>query len=57
MKVFTIEKCGECPAYLPDPTAYLDDYGICGRKRTIEVTDYQEPPETCPLRDWRAWSA
>jgi hypothetical protein len=53
MKLFTIEYCGQCPAYRPDSSAYYDEYGICTRNMFVgEVSDDQEPPKDCPLKDY-----
>ena len=54
MKVYTIEKCGECPSYIADHGAYYDEFGVCGRDRRIKVQDNQSPPPACPLKDWEA---
>ena len=52
MKVYTIEKCGDCPSYIADHGAYYDEYGVCGRDRSLEVKDWHTPPIDCPLKDW-----
>lgn len=52
MKVYTIEKCRDCPSYIPDYNAYYDEYGVCGRDRSVIVSDDIFIPEGCPLQDW-----
>ena len=52
MKVYTIEKCGDCPSYIADHGAYYDEFGVCGRDRSNTVQDDQIPPLDCPLKDW-----
>jgi len=50
MKIFTIEVCGQCPAYRPDSSAYYDEYGSCGRNKFIDGV--REPLKDCPLKDY-----
>lgn len=53
MKVYTIEKCRDCPSYIPDSNAYYDEYGECGRHETLKVADDSKIPDGCPLKDWK----
>jgi len=50
MKIYTISKCGECPAYQPDRMDYTE-YGTCYRLGNARVFERKVPPKECPLTD------
>ena len=53
MKVFTIERCWDCPAYRPDSGAYYDEYGRCQRNEELRIQDANIGiSEGCPLSEW-----
>lgn len=52
MKILTLERCRDCPSYIPDYSAYYDEYGACGRDRSITVADDSKIPEGCPLKEF-----
>ena len=52
MKIFTLDRCRDCPSYIPDFNAYYDEYGICSRDRNLVVEDDSKIPNRCPLKDW-----
>lgn len=52
MKIYTIGKCGDCPAYIPNPLDYTDD-GVCRRNHEMKVWENTKPPVTCPLKEFR----
>ena len=52
MKIYTVGKCGDCPAYIPNPLDYTDD-GVCRRNHEMKVWENTKPPVTCPLKEFR----
>ena len=52
MKVFTIDRCFDCPAYRPHFWAYYDEAGECDKLEGITITNARaEIPKRCPLKE------